>query len=124
MKDAQPHGTEGLKAILHGIEYFLLAPIPFIACHALAKYMRDYQNHGKTTEDSKRSLLHVKALIAGLISGAVAIDITGTLLGVSISDSDQLTTGFLQLIALKFLGLAILSAVFFCLEHLLAKPFK
>ncbi len=69
-----------LETCLSGIEFFFLAPLPFLLPLSLARYIRD-SREDRDESASKADLLSVKALTTALLIAVLASDLVGDALG-------------------------------------------
>ncbi len=72
--------SAALEMCLSGIEFFFLAPLPFLLPLSLARYIRD-SREDRDERASKADLLSVKALTTALLIAVLASSLVGEALG-------------------------------------------
>lgn len=72
--------SAALEMCLGGLEFFFLAPLPFLLPLSLARYIRD-SREDRDERGSKADLLSVKALTTALLIAVLASDLVGEALG-------------------------------------------
>jgi len=81
-------GPDVIVSVLHGLEFFFLAPLPFLVLLSLARFFRSFLNPNEVSNDESKcdhQLHRVKALVVNLMIASVATDLLGrSLQGVTI----------------------------------------
>jgi len=107
-----PHTIVG---VLHGLEFFFLAPLPALVFLSLAGYFKRFQQMSRGPDDGGESaslhqLHRVKALIVNLMIASLATDLLG-----------KVTQGIaVQAILAESLVVLLLGVYWMCLERLSA----
>jgi hypothetical protein len=107
-----PPDKAALIRIIHGIEFFLLAPLPYLILNSVAKYVHDWEFEGEVSVRTRGKVLEAKLLLIGLFFGILTADFIAKLF----SNSLQVSGGTLQLLLL-----VLLTLFFFGLEVLIGR---
>jgi hypothetical protein len=111
-EDALSAEGAALQHAIKGIEFFLLAPLPYFVLLSLSNYIKN-SREGAVPGSAKERLLSVKALAIGLLIAVIATDLVGKILS---RDGLAMHAALCETLAIVVLG-----AYFFGLEVLGSK---
>lgn len=109
--------TEGIIVdVLHGIELWILAPIPYLLIRVATKYLQDFKLNNSISQGTLHDMMAIKTIIAGIFIGVLASDLVGDFLEDS-SEPDIIGKYSLWIIGLKILSIATLAGYIGIIER-------